>query len=56
MQMCYLVKKTFIWDFYITNKALPITKQINNIDSKKFIIVALDADSNIFVMYIAIQK
>ena len=45
-----------MWKSYNTNKALPTTKQIQIIDLKEFIIVALDADSKIFVVYIAIRE
>ena len=49
-------KKILMLKFYITNKALPTTKQIQIIDPKKFVIVALDTDSKIFIIHVAIQK
>ena len=49
-------KEKFIWKFYITNKALPITKQIQLINLKKFVIATLDADSKTFIVYVAIKK
>ena len=47
-------KKILMWKFYTTNKALPTTKQVQIIDSKKFVIAILDANSITFVMYIVI--
>ena len=49
-------KKTLMWRTYITNKALFTTKQVQIIDKKDFIIVVLDANSEMFVMCIAIQE
>ena len=49
-------KKTFMWKTYIINKALSITKQVQIINKKDFVIVVLDADSKIFMMYMAIYK
>ena len=46
-------KKLFMWKFYITNKTLLITKQMQLIDLKKFVIKTLDMSSKIFVMHIA---
>ena len=43
-----------MWKFYIINKALLITKQIQIINLKEFVIAALNADSKTFVIYIAI--
>ena len=47
---------TLMWKIYITNEALPTTKQVQIIDSKEFFIAALDIDSKIFVMHVAIQE
>ena len=47
-------EKTLTWKTYTTNKALPITEQIQIIDKKDFIIAALDADSETFVVHMAI--
>ena len=47
-------EKTLTWKFYITNKALPITKWVYLINIKEFIIVVLDVDSKIFVVHMAI--
>ena len=41
---------------YTTNKALPTTAWVQLVDSKEFIIAVLDADSETFVVYVAIQK
>ena len=41
---------------YITNKALPITKQVQLVIPKKFVIVALNANSKTFVMHMAIRE
>ena len=49
-------EKTLMWRIYITNKALPITKQVQIIDKKDFIIVALDANSKMFVMRMTILE
>ena len=42
------------WKFYTTNKALSTTKQVQLVDSKEFVIAALDTDSKTFVLYEAI--
>ena len=47
-------KKTLMWKTYTINKALFITKQVQIIDKKDFVIVALDVNNKIFIMYIAI--
>ena len=49
-------KKTLIWKSYTTNKALPSTKQVQIVDLKEFVIVALDVNSETFVMHVAIQE
>ena len=47
---------TFTWKSYITNEALPTTEQIQFVDQKKFVIAVLDADSETFVMHVAIWE
>ena len=47
-------KKSIIWKSYTLNKALTITKQIQIVDPKEFVIAAMDADSKTFIMYVAI--
>ena len=49
-------KKTLVWKTYIINKALFATKQVQFINKKDFVIAAVDANSKMFVMYMAIQK
>ena len=48
--------ETLTWKIYITNKALPITKQVQIINKKNFVIVALDADNKTFVVHLAIWE
>ena len=48
-------EKTLTWKTYITNEALPTTKQVQIVDSKEFVIVALDINSETFVIHIAIR-
>ena len=45
-----------MWKFYITSEALPTIKQVQIVDLKKFVIMAFDINSKIFVVHIAIQK
>ena len=47
-------EKTLMSKFYNLNKALSITEQVQIIDSKKFVIAALNTDSKTFVMHMAI--
>ena len=49
-------EKRLMWRTYTTNKALSTTKQVQIIDLKEFIIVALDVDSKTFVMHVAIRE
>ena len=49
-------EKTLMWRSYTTNKVLPISKQMQLIDQKKFVIMALDAGSKTFVMHVAIKE
>ena len=41
---------------YTTNKALPTTKRVQLVDPKEFVIAALDADSETFVVHVAIRE
>ena len=47
-------EKTLMWSIYTTNKALFTTKWVQIIDKKDFVIVILDANSEKFVIYMAI--
>ena len=47
-------ERTLTWKSYTTIKTLPIIKQVKIVDPKEFVIAALDADSKIFVVYVAI--
>lgn len=49
-------KETLIWRFYITNKVLAITKQVQIINKKNYIITVLDINSKIFVQYMVIWE
>ena len=49
-------KRILTWRTYTTNKALPTTKQVQIVDLKEFVIVALDVNSNIFVVHVAIWE
>ena len=49
-------ERTFMWRTYIFNEALPATEQVQIIDKKDFIIVALDANSKTFVVHVAIRE
>ena len=49
-------KRTLMWKLYTTNKALPTTKQVQLINPKEFVIITLDADSETFVMHVAIRE
>ena len=49
-------KKTLMWRTYTINKALSTTKQVQIIDKKDFVIVALNINSETFVIYVAIQE
>ena len=44
------------WKSYTSNKALPITKQVQLVNLKEFVILALDADSQTFVVHVAVRK
>ena len=47
-------KKTLTWKIYTTNKTLPTIKQVQIVDSKEFVIMALDIEGKTFVMHVAI--
>ena len=47
---------TLTWRSYITNKALPTTKRVQLVNPKEFVIAALDANSETFVVYVAIWE
>ena len=49
-------EKTLIWKYYTTNKALLTIKQVQFIDSKKFVIATLDTNSETFRVHVAIRK
>ena len=49
-------ERTLTWKSYTTNKALPITEQVQLVDPKKFVIAVLDADSETFVVHVAIRE
>ena len=49
-------KGALMWRTYITNKAFSTIKQVQIIDKKDFIILALDANSKTFVIYVAIWE
>lgn len=48
--------ETLTWWFYSTNKSLPTTERVQIVDPKEFVIAALDADSEAFVVHVAIQE
>ena len=47
---------TLTWKSYTTNKALPTTERVQLVDPKEFVIAALDADSETFVVHVAIRE
>ena len=49
-------EKILIWKSYITNKALSTTKQVQILNKKDFVKAALDANSETFVIYMAIWE
>ena len=49
-------KKTLMWKSYTTNKALSTTKQVQLVDPQEFVIAALDANSETFIVYVAIRE
>ena len=49
-------KGTLTWKSYITNEALPITEQVQQVNPKEFIIAVLDTDSKTFVVHVPIRE
>ena len=49
-------EKTLMWKSYTINKALPTTEQVQLIDPKKFVIAVLDAESETFIVHMAIRE
>ena len=49
-------KKTLTWKIYTTNAALPTTELVQIINKKNFVIAALDINSEMLVVNIAIQE
>ena len=47
-------EKTLILKSFTTSEILPTIKQVQIIDKKDFIIAILDANSKMFVIYVAI--
>ena len=48
--------KILIWKSYTTNKVLSTIEQVQIVDFKEFVIIILDADTKIFVVYMAIKE
>ena len=46
-------ERKFVWRTYMAAEALPITKKVEIIDKKEFMAAVLNADSEIFIVYIA---
>ena len=49
-------EKILRWKFYITNKALSTTKQVQLVNPKNIVIAALDVDSKTFIVHVAIRE
>ena len=49
-------KKTLTWRIYTTNAALPTIELVQIIDKKNFVIATLNANSEMFVIHIAIKE
>ena len=49
-------EETLMWKIYTTNEALPITERVQIVDSKEFVIAALDVDSKTLVVHVAIRE
>ena len=47
---------TLTWKSYTTSKVLPTTERVRLVDLKEFVIAALDADSETFVVHVAIRE
>ena len=49
-------ERTLTWKSYTISEALPTTERVRLVDPKEFVIAALDADSETFVVYVAIRE
>ena len=49
-------KKTLIWKSYTTNKILLAIEQVQLINPKEFVIIALDVNSKTFIVHVAIKE
>ena len=49
-------EEALTWRTYTTNKALLTTEQVQIINKKDFVIAALDANSETFVVHLAIRE
>ena len=49
-------EETLTWKSYTTNETLPTTNQVQLVNLKEFVIAALDADSEIFVVHVTIRE
>ena len=49
-------KRILMWKSYTINQALLNTKQVQLVDLKEFVIAVLNADSETFVVHVAIQE
>ena len=49
-------ERILTWKSYTTKQALPTTEQVQLVDPKEFVIAALDADSETFVVHVAIRE
>ena len=47
---------TLTWKSYTTNEALPTTKRVQLVNPKKFVLVVLNADSETFIVHVAIRE
>ena len=49
-------EESLTWKSYTTNKALPTSERVQLVNPKEFVIAALDADSETFVVHVAIRE
>ena len=49
-------KKTLMWKSYTTSEGLPTIEQVQLVNLKEFVITALDADSETFIVHVAIRE
>ena len=49
-------EETLTWKSYTTSEALLTTERVWLVDPKEFVIAALDANSKIFVMHVAVRE